>query len=249
MELSDNIFIFQKGFNYSQDGPGNRLVYHLCGCNLKCPWCSNPEGMTLTEKAEKLSLTDIVKEALSCRMMFIDGGGVTLTGGEVTCQKPAVLNLIKELKENNIHTCIETNASITDCEEIFSEVDYMIADFKSPFPDKLKAVTGADINIIKNNLLYRAKTGKPLLIRIPLINSFNASPEDAVAFADFFEFLQKESNNDNLFFEILTYHEYGKEKYEKLGKEYTVCDGFVTDNDVKALANEIKKRNLKLINT
>ena len=39
------IKIFQKGFNYSQDGQGNRLVYHLQGCNMRCPWCANPEGM------------------------------------------------------------------------------------------------------------------------------------------------------------------------------------------------------------
>ncbi len=42
-----NIKFFNCGFNYSQDGPGNRLVYHLQGCNLRCPWCANPEGIAV----------------------------------------------------------------------------------------------------------------------------------------------------------------------------------------------------------
>jgi pyruvate formate lyase activating enzyme len=51
--------IFQKGWNFEQDGPGNRLVYHLQGCNLTCPWCSNPEGIAacgvLMVRQEKLT--------------------------------------------------------------------------------------------------------------------------------------------------------------------------------------------------
>lgn len=245
----NEIHIFQKGFNYSQDGPGNRLVYHLSGCNLKCPWCSNPEGMEITKESTTLTVESLVKEALSCKMMFIDGGGVTLTGGEVTCQKDKVINLLNQLKENNIHTCIETNASLKNCEEIFETVDYMIADFKSPDAEKLKAVTGADLEIIKENLSFRAETGKPLLIRIPLINGFNNGKENAVLFADFFQELKAKSCSNNLHFEILTYHEYGKEKYEKSGKEYKVKNGYVTPEDVKILATEIKNQNLNLIHT
>lgn len=249
MRKENEIHIFQKGFNYSQDGPGNRLVYHLSGCNLKCPWCSNPEGMEITKVSKALTVEEILKEAISCKMMFIDGGGVTLTGGEVTCQRDSTMTLLKQLKGNNINTCIETNASLKNCEEIFESVDYMIADFKSPDPTKLKEVTGADIEVIKENLLFRAKTGKPLLIRIPLINGFNNGKENAVLFADFFKELYEKSENENLCFEILTYHEYGKDKYEKNGKEYQFRNGFVTPEDIKILETEIKNKNLNLIHT
>ncbi|MBO5908201.1 MAG: radical SAM protein, partial [Clostridia bacterium] len=184
MDLNNNIFIFQKGFNYSQDGPGNRLVYHLCGCNLKCPWCSNPEGLEINEKAEKLSVESIVKEALSCRMMFIDGGGVTLTGGEVTCQKSAVLNLLKTLKKNNIHTCIETNGTSPGLLELLEYIDYLIMDFKHYDSDVLREFTGVGNENIKLNFERNCRAGRQQHIRIPLINGFNADcPEK---FAEYF---------------------------------------------------------------
>ena len=130
--------IFQKGFNYSQDGQGNRLIFHLQGCNMKCPWCSNPEGMPMEgaivvnkdwlsasccplgavqegildrsrcvvceekpctkkrrQKGIQLSykeyeVDDLIVECISSKAMFFDGGGVTLTGGEITMQFDAV---------------------------------------------------------------------------------------------------------------------------------------------------------------
>ncbi len=201
----------------------------------------------MNESTLKLSTDDIVKEALSAKMIFIDGGGVTLTGGEVTCQKGAVLNLLNKLKEHGIHTCIETNASLPDCEGIFDTVDYMIADFKSPFEEKIHSI-GGDIEIVKNNLIHRAKSGKPLLVRIPLIKFFNCGNEAAEEFAGFFSELSS-YGKENLYFEILTYHEFGKDKYEKLNMEYTVTDGYVTQEDVKTLLSALKTKNLKVINT
>lgn len=243
------IFIFQKGFNYSQDGPGNRLVYHLSGCNLCCPWCSNPEGLKRTASATSISVEELLKEAEDSKMIFIDGGGVTFTGGEVSLQKEAVLNAVKELKKRNISTCIETNASLPLCEDLFSEVDYMIADYKSPDKEKLKKFTNAELNVIENNLLYRASTGKPLLVRIPLVNFFNCSCEDFDRFVIFFKSLKEKSNNNNLKFEILTYHEFGKEKYDTIGLKYTVTDGFVSHEKVTAFKNKLESANLNIIST
>ncbi len=246
---NDVLYIFQKGFNYSQDGPGNRLVYHLAGCNMFCPWCSNPEGLSLSENLKATPVKDIVREAENARMIFIDGGGVTFTGGEVTLQKDAVLNAVNTLKKKGISTCIETNASLPYYEELFEAVDYMIADFKSPDEEKLLEICGGNLDIIKKNLLFRVQTGKPLLVRIPLIKFFNCGEENAKAFCEFFNELKAESKCDNLSIEILTYHEFGKDKYKEIGKKYTVTDGFVTADDVSVLKSELTKNNLKLINT
>ncbi|MHC4872765.1 MAG: 4Fe-4S cluster-binding domain-containing protein [Planctomycetota bacterium] len=38
--------IFASGFSTDFDGPGRRMVYYLKGCNLYCPWCSNPESLS-----------------------------------------------------------------------------------------------------------------------------------------------------------------------------------------------------------
>lgn len=247
--MSDFIYTFQKGFNYSQDGPGNRLVYHLSGCNMFCPWCSNPEGLKRTDRSVKYSIDEIFNEIISCKMMFFENGGVTFTGGEVSLQADAVLKLFEKFRKENISTCIETNASLKDTEKLIPIVDYMIADFKSPDKELLKTVTGADIEVIKENLLKRAISNKYLLIRIPLINNFNTGKENAKAFAEFFKELKEKSKSENIFIEILTYHEFGKDKYEKENLEYKFKDGFVTPEQVEILKKELLKNDLKIIRT
>ena len=39
------MLIFAKGWSRGKDGPGQRLVFYLKGCNLACRYCGNPEGM------------------------------------------------------------------------------------------------------------------------------------------------------------------------------------------------------------
>lgn len=210
--------IFQKGFNFSQDGPGNRLVYHLSGCNLRCPWCSNPEGLSLSGGKE-YELEEIVEEVLRSRLMFFDGGGVTLTGGEVTMQFDAVLALLTRLHQEGIHTCIETNGICARLPQLFPVLDLLIMDLKHYDPEKHKAVTGA-FNLQTREIVSAAiSAGQPTALRIPLIGFFNASEQDAAGFAELFTRLGVPGR---ITVELLCYHEYGKDKYAKLGIPYTM---------------------------
>ncbi len=234
----------QKGFNYSQDGPGNRLVYHLQGCNLHCPWCSNPESVNISH--ESGVDTDIVlKEVLISELMFFDGGGVTFTGGEPTVQFEALKELLSKLKTYGINTAIETNGTNPCLPELFAVTDYLIMDFKHHSSEKLKEYTGVGNETVVANLEAAAKSRNQLLLRIPLINGFNASADDAAEFSKLLSPYMK----DGFALEVLRYHEYGKDKWAQHGMQYTMQDAFVSDSQFEKFCSILKNNSIKLVRT
>lgn len=240
------LYLFQKGFHYAQDGPGNRLIYHLQGCNIRCPWCSNPEGLA-HGGGTPYPVEELVDEVLRSRPMFFDGGGVTLTGGEVTLQADASLRLLSAVHEKEVSTCIETNGISERLSEFFPVVDHLIMDVKHHDPARHRAVTGASNEQTLKNLARAVEYGCDLLIRIPLIGGFNASAEDARAFASLFSELNVPSHAK---VELLAYHEYGKSKYEKLGIPYTVGeDAKVTKENFEAFSQILQEAGITLIKT
>lgn len=243
-----HIKYFQKGFNYSQDGPGNRLVYHLHGCNLRCPWCSNPEGMLPDREfpafpVTTVSVEELAEEIRSCRPMFFDGGGVTFTGGEVSLQLPAVIELFKILKEDGINTAIETNAENRALPELFPFLDHLIMDLKSADGEKLKSVTGGALEPVLENLSIAASS-VDTLVHIPLIHGFNDSDEDIKKFIDVLSPFK-----DKIRVEFLAYHEYGKDKWAKCELEYTMADAFLPKGRLGEINNQLKAAGINAVRT
>ncbi|MBQ8209014.1 MAG: radical SAM protein [Clostridia bacterium] len=231
--------IFQKGFNFGQDGPGNRLVYHLQGCNMRCIWCSNPEGMSFGGGTE-YSPEEIEKECIRSKMMFFSGGGVTFTGGEATAQADDLLEVLRKLRNADIHTCIETNGTSTRLAELLEYIDYLIMDFKHYDSDTLKKYTGVGNEQIKKNFEMLCQSGRQAHIRIPLINGVNTgSPQ---GFAEYFS----RYDTGNVVFEFLCYHEYGKDKWTE---EYKMENGFVSKEKLQEFIAVFKEYGLKIVTT
>ncbi len=232
--------ILQKGFNFSQDGPGNRLVYHLQGCNFKCKWCSNPESMkTEYENCKDYSVNEIVDEVKRSQMMFFDGGGVTFTGGEPTLQFNELKEILIKLKELGINTAIETNGSHPKLIELSDYIDYFIMDIKQPDNNIHLKYTLHSNDVTLKNLKLLTDKRKQLHLRIPLINNINTDPK---AFVELFNSL----NMENTVVEILPYHEYGKCKWIE---DYEIVDGFVSDEKLNVFINTLEQNNINLIKT
>ncbi len=231
--------VFNKGFNFNQDGPGNRLVYHLSGCNMRCLWCANPEGFS-SSSGKQVTIEEIVRECVSAKPMFFSGGGVTFTGGEATLYHAELLEVLKALKKEGIHTAIETNGTDKNLIELLPYIDYLIMDFKHYDDKTLIEYTGVDTKITKYNFEQNAKNGYLQHVRIPLINGVNA--DNPQGFIDYF----KRFNTENTVFEFLSYHEYGKKKWET---PYKIENGFITKKQLERFINAFKDNNLKLIKT
>jgi len=231
--------VFQKGFNFRQDGPGNRLVYHLQGCNLRCPWCSNPEGMAATGGRE-VEVDDLVEECVRAKRMFFGGGGVTFTGGEATCQARALDAALTQLQERGLSTALETNGQSPRLVEIARHVDALMMDVKHVDADAFESVCGGSFAVLAENFEKLGRERAALHVRIPLVNGFNA--DAAEAFADYFA----GHGTASVDYEFLRYHEYGKGKWKT---PYAVRNGFVTPEQIRIFTRAFLERNLKVVET
>ncbi len=289
-----NIRVFQKGFNYSQDGTGNRLILHLQGCNMHCPWCSNPEGMPmdgviLTEKewlnesccpkgavkdgeldrqvcdlceekscirnrrqkgirlsCQEYSVEELVRECEAAKPMFFDGGGVTLTGGEISMQFEAVKELLRKLGDKGIHRAIECNGSHPRMEELIPYVDQWIMDVKHYDEEKHREWIGVSNQWTVRNLERVSELHGDVLIRVPLIPGFNDSREDAEGFAGLFK---EKIRGEHTRVEFLIYHEYGKGKWEQCGWEYRMKPGRIAPGVQELFENTLKENGIACVRT
>ena len=215
------------------DGPGIRTIVFFKGCFMRCKWCCNPESQeyevqTIIENGVKktvgkdVTVEDIMPEILADVTYFRrSGGGVTLSGGEVLAQPKFAKELLKACKENGLHTAIETtsNAPWETIEQILPYLDLVLLDIKHLDSAKHKLFTGASNEHILENAVKIANFGVELIIRTPVIPTFNDTPEEIKAISNFASKLNGVKEHH-----LLPYHRLGQDKYEGLSRKYELSE-------------------------
>ena len=140
-------------------------------------------------------------------------GGFTFSGGEPLFQPDFLLALIDELKD--YHLCIETSG-FTKSElfrSVVEKLDFVIMDLKLADSARHKEYTGVDNAVILENFRYLASSGKPFLIRTPLIPGITDTQENLAALENII------GQNP---WEKLPYNALAGAKYKMLGMDYTL---------------------------
>lgn len=222
------------------DGPGIRTIVFLKGCGFRCRWCCNPESQSYEiEEAfqdgkkitygKDVTVKEVMEIVAKDRPYYNrSGGGLTLSGGECLLQPEFTLSLLKTAKEMGITTAIEStgNASFEVIERILPYLDLYLMDIKHMNSDKHKEFIGRPNHLVLENAVKISKRAKELIIRVPVIPTFNDTEEEI---ADIARFAANLSGVREL--HLLPYHQFGRDKYQRLGRDYPMGDIATPDKE------------------
>lgn len=198
------------------DGPGVRFVAFLSGCKLRCLYCHNPETWKINETDIKITPEEFVEKVKRYIPYYEKEGGVTFSGGEPLLQSEFLLSTLKLLKQEGIHTAIDTaGVGNGEYEEILKYVDLVILDVKASNDKLYQYITGRDISETLKFIEVCNKLDKKMWIRQVIVPGINDTKENIL---ELNEFLKQIKNVDKV--ELLPYHTLGNEKYKKLGIPY-----------------------------
>jgi len=214
------------GFNNfsGNDFPGTvSAVLFYSNCNLRCPYCQNPDvvlGKIQAINCEKLDFF------LKKRKNNIDG--IVITGGEPTIHKN-LPNLIEYIRKFNYKIKLDTNglnsSALENC-----DVDYLALDIKTT-PEKYARFLGSDLsesqireNLLKSISFVKKNNGELRITVAPKI----IEKED-------FEEIAKFCDGTNVFLQKI------RTKFEILDRNFFKNDVFCDENFIQEFKFYLEK--------
>ena len=200
------------------DGPGIRFVLFLQGCHLNCKYCHNRDTWDINGGEYKL--LDEIFEKIKRYKNYImpSGGGVTVTGGEPLLQAKFLIELFHKLKEEGIHTCIDTSGMVNitkDIEEVIKYTDLVLLDIKHIDDEKCKNLVGRSNRKELEFAEYLSENNVKIWIRQVIVPGYTDDEKDLIKLKEFISTLKTVEK-----VQLLPYHSMGKYKWEKLNAKY-----------------------------
>jgi len=214
-----------------------------CGsCVAACP------NKVMEIIGKEMSVEEVVN--ISTRdIPFYDtsNGGVTISGGEATMQLQFLLELLLSLKENGIHTVLETCGYFNKefIAKLTENVDLFLYDIKQIDDQVHNNFTGVSNKLILNNFReILSHIGSTRIIpRIPLIPGVNT---DLESIKKIISFLEKINYVGEI--HIMPYNKLAKTKYEKVGMGELYKDmGELTDENLQIIVDLFENHSYKVL--
>lgn len=203
---------------------------HIAALRDCCPTTA------LTVCGEEKSVEEIMATVLRDKPFYDrSGGGITLSGGEPFMNPTLAQALFEASHQAGIHTAVETCLHVPwkYIEPSLPFVDLFLADLKHVDEAVFQQWTDGSARRVLDNLQRLAQAGKKMIIRVPLIQGFNASEADIAAITDFAADCLQVSE-----IHFLPYHTLGMNKYQLLSQPYTAPDKPLDAPELLAFAQD-----------
>ena len=178
-----------------------------------------PTG-ALQAVGQTMEPAELVTTVLRDRIFFDESqGGVTFSGGEPLLQAAFVVECLRRLKDEGVHTALDTCgfARWPDLRDAAAEAALVLYDLKLMDDARHRAATGVSNQIILDNLQALAEVHDNIWIRVPVIPGVNDDAANLDATAAFLERLPGIRHVD-----LLPYHATGEAKFERVGIGYAL---------------------------
>ena len=203
---------------------------HIAALRDCCPTTA------LTVCGEEKSVEEIMATVLRDKPFYDrSGGGITLSGGEPFMNPTLAQALFEASHQAGIHTAVETCLHVPwkYIEPALPFVDLFLADLKHVDEAVFLQWTDGSARRVLDNLQRLAQAGKKMILRVPLIQGFNASEADIAAITDFAADRLQVSE-----IHYLPYHTLGMNKYQLLSQPYTAPDKPLDAPELLAFAQD-----------
>lgn len=207
-----------KGCEHPECAPFGRCI-HAC-----------PKGL-VSISGKTYTPEQLANELLKYKAFLANvGGGVTFSGGEPLMQPEFLYETLIRL--DGIHKALQTSgyAEPEVFSKVLSVVDFVLFDIKLADSEVHKRYTGVDNEKILQNYKTLVKSGKPHVVRIPLIPGITDTPDNL---ADTAEIV----GDDRV--EVMRYNHFAGAKYKSVGLEFKLPDLKSNDVDLSVFKNAV----------